>query len=117
MDWAIRFGESVSAITRSKSENPFLNPSHPTGYVHRERFLTIPLPTSSGRKRKPAAKYLTDTIIIRASNGHRTCIMRQHLHPEQTQLSAAEIFCLVALSIESQLENPAMQFYSVSRSP
>jgi hypothetical protein len=39
--------------------------------------------------------------------------MTLHYHPEQTQLSAAEVFCLFALARASQLENPAMPFYSV----
>jgi len=39
--------------------------------------------------------------------------MIQHRRPEQTQLSAAEVFCLVALARESWLENPAMPFHSV----
>ena len=51
--------------------------------------------------------------VTHGRDGYRSCIMTQHYRPEQTQLSAAEVFCLFALAMESQLENPAMPFYSV----
>jgi len=84
-------------------------------YFHSDLFLTIPflLATSTGKHRNRVAKYHVDIRIVQ--NGYRTCIMRQH-RSGQTQLSAAEVFCLVALAVESQLENPALPSYSVSRS-
>ena len=86
-----------------------------TDYVYRNCFLIIPLAIS---KHKPNSKpkcvrYLTRMIVTHGRDGYRSCIMTQHYRPEQTQLSAAEVFCLFALARESQLENPAMLFYSV----
>ena len=77
-----------------------------TDYVYRDCFLIIPLPIS---KRKPNSKpkcvrYLTRMIVTHGRDGYRSCIMTQHYRPEQTQLSAAEVFCLFALARESQLE-------------
>ena len=52
-------------------------------------------------------------IVMHGQDGYQSCIMTQHYHPEQTQLLAAKVFCLFVLTRESQLENPAMLFYSV----
>ena len=86
-----------------------------TDYVYRDCFLIIPLAIS---KHKPNSKpkcvrYPTRMIVTHGRDGYRSCIMTQHYRPEQTQLSAAEVFCLFALARESQLENPAMPFYSI----
>jgi len=84
-----------------------------TDYVYRDCFLIIPLAIP---KHKPNSKPKCVRYPVRmkhGQDGYRSCIMTQHYRSEQMQLSAAEVFCLFALARESQLENPAMPFYSV----